>query len=548
MDRAVSASSSPPRRLKGLRIVSSLTLVSRFLGLARDMLMAGLFGTAWVFDAFTLAFRIPGLFRRLFGEGAMTAAFLPRFVKEDRLHGRPAASRLFAAVARRLILWLGLIIGLCECGLLAVWWRAGLSPRSALLAELTMIMLPYALLICIAALYCAALNGVGHFSVPALLPVALNVVWLAGGFLALQGRFRHPDQARFIAAAVLAGGCVQLLLSVRAGAAYGIRLRPAEPDRETHRQVNVLFYQMGPILFGLSITQVNVLVDSLLAWFLAQPSAPGGFIPDALRLTEGTASALYLGQRLFQFPMGVFGVALGTVLFPRFARHAAQNRRQELNEDIVHGLQLVVVIGLPAAAGLWLISRPATDLLFLRGAFDAEDAVLTARMIAAYGSGVAVFCGLLIVNRVFYAAGDQWTPARHGLAAMLINLVLDVALLPVLKELALPAGSVLAGLCQLLLALNALRHRFLTARFGRFLPVLWRSGLGVVLMTFACRLLHPLLPEESDLFHRALRTLGPVAVGGAVYWAALSVTGLSAARLLSEPFPPSASSSPSPPA
>lgn len=524
------------RRLKGLSLISGLTVVSRLAGLARDMLMASLFGTGWVLDTFTVAFRIPGMFRRLFGEGAMTAAFLPRFVDEEQRHGRAAASDLFSAVAWQLIRWLSLTVLLVEAGLVLVWLLTDLSDRSTLLVELTMILLPYAVLICVAALYCAALHGMHHFLVPALLPIALNIMWFTGGLLAIGLLTEDRAQVKLIALSIVAGGVLQLSMAVRRAQQFRIRMQGGAVAEELQQRVSRLFRQMAPVLFGLSITQLNGLVDSLLAWLLAQPP---GVLPESLesfRLADGTASALYLGQRLFQFPLGVFGVALGTVLFPRFARHAASGDRQELGRDILHGLQLVLVVGTPASAGLWLVAEPVTDLLFRRGAFDAADALLTVRMIGAYGLGVWVFCGLLIVNRVFYAADDQLTPARQGLLCVGLNLLLNMVLLPVLKETALPVASVLATLCQLALALEVLRRRYLTHGYSRFVPVLWRSLLATLVMVAVCLLIPQEWTGNGSISERLLATALPVSVCAAVYWCCLRITGLSPKRLLEQPF------------
>jgi len=536
MSETPSQPAALPSRLKGFRVVSGLTLLSRIAGLGRDILMAALFGTGWVLDAFTVAFRIPGLFRKLFGEGAMTAAFLPRFVEEDQTRGRSFASALFAETARRLTLWLTTIVVIAEVGMLAIRVLMELPDRTALLVELSMITLPYAVLICVVALYCAALNGVHHFLVPAALPVVLNVVWFAGGLLGMVLFVDRPDCARAIAARVLVGGIVQVAMGARMAAHYDIRWTSHLASGEMRVEVARLFRQMVPVLFGLSIMQLNGMIDSLVAWFLAQPLDQLPVALQSLQLPEGTASALYLGQRLFQFPLGIFGVALGTVLFPRFARHAAANDRDELGRDIRHGLQLVLVAVIPASAGLWLLSEPITDLLFRHGAFDARDSELTARMIAGYGAGVWVYCGLLIVNRVFYAANDQMTPVRHGLVCVGVNIILNVVLLPLLKEMALPIASVLATLVQLLLALEVLRRRFLPAGYAAFVPVLWRALLGTAVMSVCCVLLLRFIPTGDSLIARLPPTVIPVAACAGAYWCCLHVMGLSPGTLLQEPY------------
>ena len=524
-------------RLKGFSIVSSLTVVSRITGLARDMLMASLFGTGWVLDTFTVAFRIPGLFRRLFGEGAMTAAFLPRFVDEDARHGRAAASAMFAAVARQLVLRLGsivLIVELLLCGALAL---ADLSERTYLLVELTTLMLPYALVICLAALHCAALNAVHHFLIPAMLPIVFNLVWLSCGLPAMGLLATEAARVRSVALSVVAGGFLQLFIAARTSRQYGIRNVKSQTEKKLRRQVAIVFRQMGPILLGLSVMQLNATIDSLLAWLLAFPDGDVPSWLERFRLTEGTASALYFGQRLFQFPLGVFGIALGTVLFPRFTRHAQAGSGKELSRDILHGLQLVLVVGLPASAGLWLISEPITDLLFRRGAFGSEDARLTSKMIGAYGIGVWVYCGLLIVNRVFYAIGDQRIPVRQGLICVGLNIVLNIALLPFLKEIALPVASILATLFQLCLALGMLRRR-VPEPIGRgsLAVVLWKSTAGTLVMAAACLAIRRFLDNEADSVGGLVRTAVPVFACVVVYGGTLRVLGLSPQRLLAEPI------------
>ncbi|MEZ6059527.1 MAG: murein biosynthesis integral membrane protein MurJ [Planctomycetaceae bacterium] len=531
--------------LAGLKAVSLLTLVSRITGLARDALMASLFGTGWVLDAFTVAFRVPNMFRRLFGEGAVTAALLPEFVAVDQTHGRQAAADLFAEVAYRLIRILGTTILAIEAVLLLAWLFGNLTERNQVLCELAILMMPYAVLICIAATLSAGLNAVQHFVIPALVPVALNIVWLIGGLLAAWLIDVDVHEARTIAVCILLGGIVQLLLSQAWARRFGLRIRwrpSPDADADSAERATAVFRAMMPVLLGLSIMQINTLVDSALAWLLVPETS--GLKAESLRhfrLPEGCASALYLGQRLFQFPMGVFGIALSTVLFPRFARHAREGDTQLLTRDILHGLQLVTVVGIPASAGLCFMAEPITSLLFRHGQFSAADAILTSRMIAAHGVGVWIFCALLIVNRVFYATGDRHTPMRQGLTCVGMNLVFSFALIPLCGGPALALASVIATLFQLGLALEVLRRRAYLSRCRRHLSaILWRSLPGTALMTAAgMGTLAWLDQSESvgdDIVSRGLLVAGPMAVAVAVYLVTLVVGGVSPKRLLREPF------------
>ncbi len=529
---------TPPDKLKGFKVVSLLTLLSRVSGLARDSLMASLFGTGWILDAFTIAFRVPNMFRRLFGEGALTAAFLPEFVRTDEQQGRTAAVTLFSGVAGRLLRILFGFVVVSELLIASMYLLITMSDRSMLLCELALILMPYLLLICMAGLYSAALNGVQHFVVPALAPVMLNLIWLAGGIYAAQVLFIGEDEVRLISGFIILGGFVQLGMMIHKGRSYGILLtgRCDSASQQTSR----VFRAMGPVLLGLSITQINGIVDSLLAWGLSSGNLEGVDSLARYRLPIGTAGALYLGQRLFQFPLGVFAVALGTVLFPRFAKHAQAREFDELSKDVIHGLQLVLVVGIPASIGLWFMAAPITDLLFRYGQFDAHDAGLTTDMIAGYGLGVWVFSGLLIVNRVFYAVNDQVTPMRQGVICVGLNLLFDFILLPIMGGAGLAVASVLATMFQLGLALEILRERFLKLGRNAFLPLLWRIGICTLLMNAAglgALYLIVYLGHTHDSFvYRLVKVFVPVALAVAVYGGGLVVSGVSPKRLLREPL------------
>lgn len=406
-------------------------MLSRVLGLTRDMAMAARFGNGPVLDAFTVAFRIPNLARAWLGEGALTTAFLPAFVGELQHSGTAAASRLAAAVS--------LYLGAALCGLVllaeAVLWAVGqafsLSAEAELLRQLTAILLPYVIFICLAAQWNAVLHAHGRFFWPSLVPVVLNLVWLVSLWGIVPRVNGAAAQMVVMSACVVAAGAAQLLFPVPLLWRLGYRLR--SDVTAAWPQVRTILLQMLPVLAGLSVTQFNTVVDSLLAWGFSRPEAGAAEIPwwpgVVYPLSPGTASALYLGQRLYQFPLGVFGVALGTVLFPVFAAHAQRKDYASLRNDFAMGLRLVGAIGIPASAGLVLLARPLASLCFERGAFDAADAAQTADMIAAYGCGVWAYCGLLIAQRAFYATGNRMSPLRLSVIAAIVDLVLNLTLM-----------------------------------------------------------------------------------------------------------------------
>jgi putative peptidoglycan lipid II flippase len=459
----------PSARFAGLRRVSLLTLSSRLLGLLRDMLMASRFGNGPLLDAFTVAFRIPNLARRLFGEGALSTSFLPALVGELEREGRTAAWRLATAVFYCLAGVLGLLVLLGELLLAAGWIAFPAEHPARLLIAMTAVMLPYLLLICLAAQLGTVFHALGRFGWPAFSPVVLNVVWIAA-LLAMRRSGWPPDRQIFaVCWTVLFAGGAQLLIPILLLAAGGIRFQ-SDWTADRHK-VRGIAATMFPIVIGMSVTQLNALFDSLIAWGLSSETPDESGLGNLLE--SGTAAALYLGQRLYQFPIGVFGVALGTVLFPLFSRHVEQDRRDLLQADYLSGMKLVLAIGLPAGVGLMLASEPLAAVLFQRGAFDADDTRQTARMISAYGLGVWAFCGLLIVNRAFYALRDHRTPLRLGLFAMGVNLLLNLCLIWPLGGAGLATATSLASVAQVLASIS---------RMKRHLPDLRHAALGECLL------------------------------------------------------------------
>lgn len=529
---------APSGKLKGFTAVSLLTLLSRITGLARDALMASTFGTGTILDAFTLAFRIPNMFRRLFGDGAMAAALLPEFVRADQQEGREAANRLFSGVARRLAAILLAFVVAAEIGIAIVYFNFEISDRMQLLCELSLILMPYSLLICMAGAYSAVLNGVQHFTFPALAPVLLNLVWLGGGLLAAALLSTGVNEARLISVCILLGGCIQLGMVVFKARQFDIHLTGHHSD--TNQRVSRVIRAITPVMLGLTLTQLNGIFDSVLAWGLSSGNLDRFPALERFRLPIGTAAALYLGQRLFQFPLGITAVALGTVLFPRFAKHSQSNDFRELNTDVIHGLQLVLLVGIPASVGLWFMAAPITDLLFRYGQFDARDAFMTQQMIVAHAPGVWIFSGLLIVNRVFYAVNDQITPMRQAIICVGLNLVLDIALLPLIGGQALPLANVLANLFQLGLALEVLRARFLKFGHRDFVPLLWRIVLSSLVMNLAglgaLYLVSWSEPLLNAFAYRGIKVGVPVLAAVAAYAVALKASGVSIKSLLDEPF------------
>ncbi|MCG6156954.1 murein biosynthesis integral membrane protein MurJ [Rubinisphaera margarita] len=504
---------SSPHWMRHVRHVGLLTLVSRILGLLRDIGMAALFGNGPLLDAFTLAFRLPNLSRRLFGEGALTTAFLPKYVaalEEDRTEAEELATAvlgLLVGLLSLLTLFASLILYV-----LLVTDVLGASSRTMLI--LTAQMLPYVVLICLTAQMCAMLNAEGIFATPAAVPIVLNAVWIVAVFC-LAPRFSGTDrQMEIIVLAILIGGVLQVGLPAAALWMKGFRLRWRSWQRL--RAAWRIFVSMMPIVFGLSITQINAICDGALAWWFAQPEQGEWIAP-------GSASALYFGQRMYQFPLGIFGVAMGTVLFARLAMHVKSHRRDLVAHDVHEGLRFTAVIGLPASAGMMILAHPIASALLERGQFDAFDTLQTAQTIVAYGSGVWAYLGITVLQRVFYAMNDARTPVRIGLTAVGLNLVLNFPLMLLLGGAGLAWATAIAAALQVVLLQRALRTTLETPVGHPGLPWTGKVLLATFLMSAAVLGGDALWPESESKMMELLALAVSMVLAVFVYAASLQI-------------------------
>ena len=474
-DRSVPSSHSRVGGLfAGLRVVSFCTLLSRILGLFREIATTAMWGNGPVLDAFVTAFRIPNMARALFGEGALSAAFTPQFIREQEQHGRDAAMRLAGAVFVWLAIYLMALVGVMEVVLALLIWLVPFSNEWRLWLILTAVMLPYLPLICLTAQTGAVLNAVGRFVWPALLPVLFNICSLIAIWWIQRQDLNAECQSFWLAGFIVLTGFFQLAAMWPPLRHIGFRI-----DRhwiEAKGRIRELVQVMLPVVLALSVTPINTFCNSMIALGFSQPQAvvevTGGrrqgagdrkqqvvLTTDWRPLESGTASALNEGQRLYQFPLGLLGVALGTVIFPLLTRHAERGDWQHLRDDFALGLRLVIVIGFPASAGLWLLSDQIVAAIFQRGNFTAHDALQATEMTAAYSLGVWAFCGLLIVQRAYYAIGDRQTPLRIGLWIMLINLVLNIGLIFVIGGKGLALSTSFCGILQFAVCLSLIQKR-----------------------------------------------------------------------------------------
>ena len=473
------------RLFQRVRIVGLLTLLSRILGLFRDAMMVASFGNGVIMDAFTLAFRVPNMARQIFGEGALSTAFLPVYIQDLERNGKQAAFQTATAILAVTTIGLFLMVAAIEVALLSISIFVPLSYEASLLLNLTALLTPYLLLICVLAQACAVFHGMQIFGIPALFPVLLNALWITGVWLLDQFVATADTRIYFIAAGIVGVGFVQIGLCIPTLRQLGFQFDWNWAAGRS--RVKIVFATMLPVLLGLSITQLNTMCDSLIAWCLTAPTDPNATRwLNSYPLTEGTATAMYLGQRLYQFPIGVFGVALGTVIYPLLTAHAERGQTDLFREDLAKGIRIVIAIGIPASVGLLLIATPLTRLIFERDEFTADDTVRTAAMISAYALGTWAACGLLIISRAFFALGDRQTPLRIGLVAVLVNLVANLTLVWILAGPGLALGTSITATFQSFVACWILTRRLDTFPWKSISHTLLRTILATVGMTAAC--------------------------------------------------------------
>jgi putative peptidoglycan lipid II flippase len=448
--------------VRGFRQIALLTTLSRVLGMVRDMGFAYFLGATGLMDGWAIAFKIPNLARRLFGEGAASSSLIPVYTEELQRNREHANKLAFTVVTVVFVLLTGIVL-LGE-GIIWGYYRFFSSYQGTQLKlALSGIMLPYMVLICVVAILAGILNAHRHFACPAAAPIVLNVFIISS--LAFSGWVLHIEprtQVFIVAAAVLLAGLTQIFIQLPPLWARGIYVQPAWQVRsEAFKKVILL---MGPMVVGLTATQINTLADDFVALWLSGSDEKGTFFLWLGRqvqypLWEGAVSHLFYSQRLYQFPLGVFGISLATAIFPVMSSDAARKDSEAFCATISRGLRCTVFIALPAMAGLWLISRPVVSVVFERGEFTERDTVLTAGTLSFYALGLCGYFAQQVLARAFYSMQDSKTPARSALTAVFINIVLNLTLVWSLGTRGLAASTAACSYLQVCVLAVVLRRR-----------------------------------------------------------------------------------------
>ncbi len=482
------------------------------------MVIALVFGAGLQADAFFVAFRIPNLFRRLFAEGAFSQAFVPVLAEHKLNQGDTGVRDLVAHIGGCLGLILVLVsaVGMIAAPVLVMAFAPGFAEQGdkfQLTVELTRICFPYLLFISLTSLCGGMLNTYGRFAIPAFTPVLLNLS-LIGSALWLAPYFSEPVTA--LAVGVFIAGVLQLAFQLPFIAKLGLLVRLRLNFR--HAQVRRVLILIVPALVGVSVAQINLLVDTLIASFLQQ----------------GSVSWLYYSDRVMEFPLGVFGIALATVLLPSLSRQFAEKSQQGFSDSLDWALRWVFLIGLPAALGLGFLALPILSTLFRYGAFSVADARMASLSLSAFAIGLLGFVTVKILAPGFYARQDMKTPVRIALVSMLCNLVLNLLLMGPLAHVGLALATSCAALLNAALLYGALRRAGVLVLSPGWAVFLLRIVLacGLMLAFLYWQSESALNWLQSPVEWRIHHLLVLVAGGGALYFAALWLLGMRARHVL----------------
>ncbi|GBE06690.1 MAG TPA: murein biosynthesis integral membrane protein MurJ [Nitrospirae bacterium] len=409
--------------------VSLGTLISRVAGFARDIVLAAVYGTTWVTDAYFVAFRIPNLLRELFAEGSVSAGFVPVFIEQLTKEGKDEAKKLAGVVFAFLLC---VLIVICLLGILLAPYIASVVARGfmsdpakfELTIKLIRIMFPFLLFISLAALAMGTLNSLKSFFVPALAPAFFNLALIASVLFMAQ-RFAVPILAAGIGVTI--GGAIQYGVQAAALAKQGFSPRPVFSF--SHPGLKKIIKLVLPVVAAMGVTQLNVLISNLFATYLA----------------EGSATYLYYGWRLTHLPIGLFAIAMATALLPSLSEQAARNDLSSFRDTFSFSLRIVFFITIPAMAGLMVMAEPIMNTLFQRGEFTYEGTIGAANALLFYATGIWAFAGLRPVRMAFYSLQDTRTPLKIAVLSVVVNVIFSLMLMGPLKHGGLALANAIAA-------------------------------------------------------------------------------------------------------
>ncbi len=461
--------------LTSTSVVACMTFLSRLLGLARDIIIAHVFGAEGATDAFWVAFKIPNFMRRLFAEGAFSQAFVP-VLADYREQSTEAELKIFIAgllgVFSSVLLLLVMLGFLCAPLIVSLFAPGFLAypERFHLTVKMLRLTFPYIFFISLTALYAGILNTYSRFALPALTPVLLNLALIAAAIFGVA-YFHFPVMA--LAVGVLVAGVLQMLFQGCAVGALGLWVWPRWGWR--HSGVRRVLTLMLPAILGVSVVQIGILLDTIFASFLPQ----------------GSISWLYYSERLMGFPLGIFGVAIATVILPQLAKQKSRQAKQDYEKTLDWGLRCILLIALPSALGLLFLSGPLLATLFQSGRFDAQDVLMASKSLKAYALGLPAFMLIKVLAAGFYGQQNIKTPVKIAAFAVFTNVIFNALLIVPLAHAGLALATGIAACVNALLLVTTLcRKGYYTPQPGWLLfsvrLVLATIALAVFLI-FACK-------------------------------------------------------------
>ena len=488
--------------VKSTLTIGFFTLLSRISGFIRDILMANLIGASWLSDAFFVAFKLPNFFRRLFAEGAFNAAFIPSFSSILTAEGRESALRFAGEVMA--VLLVALLVLNAVFLLFMPWITPIFAPGFAdtpekfnLTVTLSQITFPYILFISLVSLLGGVLNSMGKFAGPAANPILLNICMIAGMLLLNQ---YSETPAHALSYGVFAAGIVQLawlfMICTRND------MMPAFVRPRITPQVKAMLFLMAPAALGSGVQQLNLLIDVIIA----------SHIPDAV-------SYLYYADRITELPIGMIGVAVGTVLLPLLSRQIKSGDLDAANDSMNRALELVLLFGIPCTAALFAISEPIIRVLYQHGAFTPENMIATKNALLAFSVGLPAFLAVKIFAPGFYANHDTKTPFKIAVVCVIVNLFFNLVLMGPLRHVGMALATSIASWVNLACMVVILNKRGLFTPDKFLKKRLAKMTIAAAIMALGLVLIQPFFAGfyEDHITMKALALTMVIFIGGVLY-------------------------------
>ncbi|MGP5220884.1 murein biosynthesis integral membrane protein MurJ [Psychrobacter celer] len=503
------------RLFRSTMVVSSMTMLSRVLGLVRDVVLLGVFGAGGLMDAFLVAFKIPNFLRRLFAEGAFSQAFVPVLSEYKEKYSLQQVQILVSRTSGALLLVLSMLTVLVI--LIAPWVVTLFAPgfaeqpdKFAITAELLRLTFPYLLFISMTAFASGILQSYGRFAAPAFAPVLLNLCMI-GGALIFAPMFDTPIMALGYAVAI--AGLLQFLIQLPQ--LWQQKLLVAPKVDFKHEGVRRILKLMLPAIFGVSVTQINLLLNTVFASLMI----------------GGSVSWLYAAERMSELPLGLIGVAIGTVILPSLSKSEAQKDDVSFKKTIDWAARLIILVGVPASAALFILADVLMQALFLRGEFTLRDSQMSALALRSMAGGILGFMLIKIFAPAFFARQDTKTPVKIGIISVFANMIFSMVFIGIFYFLEMPLHGGLALATTGAAFVNAgLLYYFLYQReifrFGSHWKKLFAQfAIATSAMIAALYVMLPYFPTDEAQWQRIIALLVMCAVGAAVYGVVLLATG-----------------------